>query len=374
MPKYYLKEVTTKRDLRQFIKYPLRLYKDHPYYVPAIYLDELTTLNPKKNPAFQHCEARYWLAYQGETIVGRIAAIINHKHKEKWHEPYIRFGWYDVVDDVAVSSLLMEAVENWAVERNLTAIHGPLGFSDLDREGMLIEGFEQLGTLATLYNYPYYPQHMNQLGFKKDTDWLEYRITIPDTLDPRISRAAEIVLERNNLIMPHLRSKQELLNYAPQIFGLINSEYSNLYGAVPLSEREIDHYVKTYFSFVHPDYVPLILDHQNQLVAFGVTIPSLSRALQKCRGRIFPLGWWHLLKAIRNNDLADLYLIAVKKQYQGLGLNLVLMEHVYRVFRNNNIKFVESNPELETNINVRSQWKIFTKQQHKRRRCFIKNL
>jgi GNAT superfamily N-acetyltransferase len=370
----YLKEVMNKKDLRNFLKFPLQLYKDQPYYVPGIYLDELTTLDPSKNPAFEHCEARYWLAYQGNAVVGRIAAIINHKHIEKWNEPYMRFGWYDTIDNLSVSELLMSAVEDWAAERNLSAVHGPLGFCDLDREGMLIEGFDQLGTLATLYNYPYYPQHLSKLGFNKDIDWVEYQIEVPSELDPKISRAAETVLRRMNLTMPRLHAKRELLQYAPQIFALINSEYSHLYGAVPLSDREIEHYVNVYFNFVSPEFVPIVLDDHQQVVAFGVTIPSLSTALQKCKGKIFPLGWWYLLKAIRRNSLADLYLIAVKKEYQGLGVNLVLMEHIYRVFIEKGIQLVESNPELETNLDVQSQWKLFDTHQHKRRRCFTKQI
>jgi GNAT superfamily N-acetyltransferase len=369
-----LKEIHSKHDLKRFIDFPLQLYRDHPCYVPAIYLDERITLDAQKNPAFDHCEARYWLAYKNQQIVGRIAAIINHKHIEKWNEPYIRFGWFDVIDDISVTTLLMNAVENWALERNLSAIHGPLGFSDLDREGMLIEGFDHLGTLATIYNYPYYPQHLLQLGFTKDIDWVEYRISVPNELDPKISRAAEIVLKRNNLIMPSLQSKHELLKFAPQIFELINNEYSHLYGAVPLSDREIDHYVRAYFNFVSPEYVPIILDQNQKVVAFGVAIPSLSKALQKSHGKVFPTGWWHLINAIRNNDSADLYLVAVKKEYQGLGINMVLMEHIYKVFIEDGIKFVESNPELETNHNVQSQWKFFDHHQHKRRRSFIKHI
>jgi GNAT superfamily N-acetyltransferase len=369
-----LKEVLNNRDLKNFIKFPLRLYQEHPFYVPAIYLDEQITLDANKNPAFEHCEARYWLAYRDKQVVGRIAAIINHKHITKWQQPYMRFGWFDAIDDISVSRLLMKSVENWAIERHLTAIHGPLGFSDLDREGMLIEGFEQLGTLATLYNYPYYPQHLLQLGFKKDIDWVEYLICVPDELDPKISRAAEIVLKRNNLIKPSFQSKHEILDYAPQIFELINGEYSHLYGAVPLSDDEIKHYVQAYFNFVSPEYVPLILDGNGQVVAFGLAIPSLSKALQKCGGKVFPAGWLYLLNAMRKNDLADLYLVAVKKEYQGLGVNMVLMEHIYKVFIKNGIKMVESNPELETNHKVQSQWKIFEYHQHKRRRCFIKFL
>lgn len=369
-----LKEVKTKQALRKFIYFPQKLYKNHPYYVPALFTDELQTLHPEKNPSFDHCEARYWLAYIGKRPVGRIAGIINRKHIQKWDQPYMRFGWFDFVDDLEVSGALLSAVGDWAAERELTALHGPLGFTDLDREGMLIEGFEELGTLATLYNHPYYPEHMIKHGFEKDTDWIEFELQVPPSLDPRISRATESILERNNLELLRPKTKKELLSYGPEIFNLINQEYSHLYGAVPLSEREIQHYIDAYFGFVHPDFIPLVVDEDNMLVAFGVAIPSLSQALQNSRGRLFPLGWLRLLRALNKNPRADLYLVAVAKRYQGLGVNLVMMDRLCQVFNQRGIKVAESNPEIESNLDVQSQWKILDKRQHKRRRCFIKHL
>lgn len=368
----HLREVKNDRQLREFICFPLKLYEDNPNYVPALFTDEYQTLNHQKNPSFEHCEARYWLALIGNQVVGRIAGIINHKHIQKWDEHYMRFGWFDFVDDLEVSGALLSIVENWAKESQLTALHGPLGFTDLDREGMLIEGFEELGTLATLYNYPYYPDHMAFHGFVKDIDWIEYELQVPSSLDPRITRSTDIILMRNNLKLLKINNKRELLRYAPNIFELINKEYSHLYGAVPLSEKEIQHYINAYFSFIHPDFVPIIVDDRENLAAFGGAIPSLSKALQKSSGRLFPLGWLRLLRSLRKNHRADLYLVAVDKQYQGLGVNLVLMDHLCRVFNERGIKVVESNPELETNVDVQSQWKILDKRQHKRRRCFIK--
>ena len=370
----HLKEVKSQRDLRQFIQFPLWLYKNHPYYVPALFMDEVQTLHRDKNPSFEHCEARYWLAFDGNRPVGRIAGIINHKHIQKWNEPYMRFGWLDFIDDPDVSSALLSAVADWAKQQKLTALHGPLGFTDLDREGMLIEGFEELGTLATLYNHPYYPEHMAQHGFEKDTDWIEFELQVPASLDPRITRATDVILERNHLSLVTPKTKRELLSYGLGLFQLINQEYSHLYGAVPLSEREIQHYIDAYFGFVHPDFIPLIVDKNENLVAFGVAIPSLSKALQKSRGRLFPFGWARLLRAISKNSRADLYLVAVAKRYQGLGVNLVLMDRLCQVFNQRGISVVESNPELESNLDVQSQWKILEKRQHKRRRCFIKDI
>jgi GNAT superfamily N-acetyltransferase len=369
-----LHEVQNTKDLSKFIRFPLKLYKDHPYYVPSLFPDEMNTLHWEKNPAFEYCETRYWLAYDDKRIVGRVAAIINHKHIEKWNQPYIRFGWLDFIDDNSVSELLLGAVEAWAREKGLEAAHGPLGFTDLDREGLLIEGFNELATLATIYNYPYYQMHLERLGYAKDIDWIEFELDVPVQMDERITRAAEIVLKRNNLHMLEPRDKKEILHYAPQLFGMINDEYSHLYGSIPLSEREKVHYTNTYFTFVHPDFVPMILDENDQLVAFAVVIPSLSRALQKSRGALFPFGWWHLLRALRVNDRVDLYLIAVAKHYQGLGVNMVLMNRVYQAFIARGIKKAETNPELEDNVNVQSQWKFIEKRQHKRRRCFFKAL
>ena len=372
--KILLREIKTDRELRRFIRFPLTLYKDNPFYVPALIMDEYQTLHHQKNPSFEHCEARYWLAYDGSQVVGRIAGIINQKHIQKWDEPYMRFGWFDFIDDLEVSQALLSVVEDWAKQRELTAIHGPLGFTNLDHEGMLIEGFGELGTMATLYNFPYYPKHMEHHGYGKDTDWIEFLLQVPESLDPRISKATEVVLKRNSLRLLNIRSKRELLSHATELFELINKEYSHIYGAVPLSEREIQHYVDNYLNFVHPDFIPLIIDEQENLVAFGVAIPSLSRALQKSNGKLFPLGWWRFLHALRHNRRADLYLVAVEKRYQGLGVNLVLMDHLYRVFKERGIKIIESNPELETNLDVQSQWKLFDKKQHKRRRCYIKQI
>jgi GNAT superfamily N-acetyltransferase len=369
-----LREIRTTGEIRRFITFAEKLYRGNPHYVPALKMDEMNILHPDKNPSFAHCDARYWLAFREGKIVGRVAGILNHKHREKWGEAYLRFGWLDFVDDPAVSAALLGAVEDWARKLGLEAVHGPLGFTDLDREGMLVEGFDELGTLATLYNYPYYPEHLARLGYSKDTDWVEYELQVPDVLDEKITRAAGIVLKRNNLHFLEVNNKQELLDYAPRIFQLINEEYSHLYGTVPLTDAEIQMYTDAYFGFVNPDFVPIILNAEGEMAAFGVTIPSLSRALQQCRGNLFPLGWWRLLRALQKNTRADLYLVAVRKRYQGLGVNLALMARVHRVFVSRGIQVAESNPELEDNVDVQSQWKLMERRQHKRRRVFIKRL
>ncbi|MCB2209892.1 GNAT family N-acetyltransferase [bacterium] len=369
-----LTEVHTKRQLKKFIKFPRRLYRGNPYYVPSMFSGELNTLDWDKNPAFEYCEARYWLAYDGKKIVGRVAAIINPRYNEKWDRPYMRFAWLDFVDDPAVSAALIGAVEDWAREKGLQAVLGPIGFTALDREGQLVEGFEELATMATQYNYAYYNDHLARLGYAKEKDWIEFELEMPEELDERIARAAQIVLKRNNLHMLEDPDKADVEKYADQVFDLINSEYSELYTNAPLSEREIEHYTKEYLGIVNPDFIPIVLDENDNMVGFGLTVPSLSRALQKSNGRLFPFGWWHLMRALRKNDRADLYLVAVKKAYRGLGVNVAMMSRVWQTFKEHGIKWIETNPEFEDNLAVQSQWKTLKKRQHKRRRVFIKPL
>jgi GNAT superfamily N-acetyltransferase len=369
-----VKEVTTLKELKSFIHFPFDLYRGNPYWVPTLLFDELNTLRRDKNPAFEHCEAKYWLAWRDNRIVGRVAAILNRKHLEKWGQRYLRFGWIDFIDDPSVSAALMKTVETWAKDSGMLAVHGPLGFTDLDREGMLVEGFDELATLATIYNHPYYPQHMEKLGYIKDTDWMEYELTVPAKPDETIARIADIALRRNKLHLLELRNKKELLKYARELFKLLDDEYKHLYGTVPLTGKQIEAYIDQYFGFVTPDFVPIVMDRDNRMVAFGIVMPSLSRALQKSEGNLFPFGFIHLLRALKKNARADLYLVAVRSEYQGKGVNAILMNKMHAVFNKLGITKVESNPELETNQNVQGQWKHYEKRQHKRRRVFIKQL
>jgi GNAT superfamily N-acetyltransferase len=329
--------VTTLRELRAFIRFPNTLYRNSPYWVPALFVDDYQTLRRDKNPAFDYCEARYWLACRGREIVGRIAAIHNRKHMEKWQQPYLRFGWVDFVDDPAVSAALFEQVEAWARKKGLSAVHGPLGFTDLDREGMLVEGFEELGTLATFYNYPYYPVHLERLGYVKDVDWVEYEISAPARPSATIARIANLAARRYKLRLLRVRNKRELLrprvekglpSYAHELFAVLNDEYQHFYGVIPLTDRQIDYYIKLYFNLLSLPFVPIVVDENDRLVAFGITMPSLSRALQKSGGRLFPFGFIHLLRALRKGDRGDLYLVAVRSEYQGKGVNAILMNEI----------------------------------------------
>lgn len=369
-----IEEVVTLRQLKQFVKFPYRLYKKNPFWVPPIYLDELNTLRRDKNPAFDHCEAKYWLAYQDGHMVGRVAAILNKLHMEKWNQPYVRFGWIDFIDDEEVSKALIATVENWAKQKGMKAVHGPLGFTDLDNEGMLIEGFDEVGTLATLYNFHYYPEHLAKLGYTKDIDWVEYEIDVPSEPNEKIERIADIALRRNNLTLLKLKNKKELRGYAEDVFDVLDETYAQLYGVVPLSEKQVQAYINQYFGFVNPEFVPLVVDANGKLVAFGITMPSLSRALQKSQGKLLPFGFIHLLKALKKNDRADLYLVGVRREYQGKGVNAALINEMNKVYNKYGIPKVESNPELENNVLVQEQWKYFDKRQHKRRRVFIKQL
>ena len=369
-----IKEVKTRRDLRLFIDFPFKLYRGDPFWVPVLVADEWNTLDSKKNAAFEYSRARYWLAFQDGKLAGRIAAILSEGHRSHWNQAYMRFGWIEFIDDAEVSAPLLGAVEAWAKEVGCTAVHGPMGFSDMDHAGMLVEGFDELPTMINIYNYAYFPQHLERLGYSKDTDWVEYELTVPQTLDPRITKLSEIILKRNGLHMLNARSKKDILPYAHRIFDLLNEAYSKLYGFVPLNEKQIEDYTKQYFGFIKPEFVPVVLNDKDEVVAFGITMPSLTRALQKARGYLFPFGFIHVLRALHHNNRGDLYLVAVKPELQGMGLNALLINQVFQAFSKAGITKAESNPELEYNTQVQAQWKHFEHRQHKRRRVYIKHL
>lgn len=369
-----IQQVQTKKDLERFVEFPYRLYRNNPYWVPPLRFDEMNTLRKDKNPAFEFCEAEYWLAFRGSEIVGRIAGIINHTFEKIWKHKYARFGWIDFVDDAEVASALLEVAEQWARNKGMEAVHGPLGFTDMDREGMLVEGFEEPGTLATIYNYPYYPHYVEMCGYGKDVDWIEFQVTPPQEVPEKVARIAEIALQRYGMRVLRVKHAKDLLPYAQKIFELINASYRSLYGFVPLTQAQIDMYVKQYFGFIKPEYVPIVLDSKDNVAAFGITMPSLTSALQKSKGRLFPFGFLHLLKAMRHNDTVDLYLTAVRPDLQDKGINAILMNEMNILYAQQRIARVETNPELETNTKVQAQWKFYESRQHKRRRCYIKPL
>ena len=368
-----IREITSKRDLKTFVEYPQKLYKGNKYYVPSLFFDEINTLSADRNPAFASAQSRYWLAYRDGRIVGRIAGIHLPKHEQKWGERLLRFGWIDFEDDPEIVAALLGKVEEWARQEGIDAVHGPLGFTDLDREGMLVEGFEEVATLATLYNYPYYPKRLEELGYVKDVDWVENEITLTDRSAEKIAKAAEIVSRRSELHM-FRGSKRELLKLAPQIFEVVNEAYRHLYGTTPLSEEQIRFYVDQYFGLAMLDFIPVVLDKENRVVAFGISFPSFSKALQRSKGKLFPFGFIHFLWAMMFSKRVDLYLEGVRDEYLGKGVNGMMMDTLYKNFVKHGMKVVESNPTLETNNHVQVQWKYFDRRQHKRRRIYIKHL
>jgi hypothetical protein len=367
-----IREVKTRGDLRTFIKVPFRLYKGCSQWVPPLLFDELKTLLKDKNPAFESCTAKYWVAFRDGEPVGRIAGIINHAYVQRWKTARARFGWIDFIDDRSVSEALYGTVERWARSEGMSSIHGPLGFTDMDREGMLVEGFEELGTMATNYNYPYYPVHTEALGYAKDTDWLEFEIKVPQTIPEKALRIAEITMQRRGLHMLAAKKAKDFLPYAHQIFEIINQTYGELYGFVPLTDKQIDLYVKQYIPNVVPDYLKVILDGTDTVAGFVIAMPSLSRALQRSKGRIFPFGFVHLLRALRRPRYLDLYLGAIRPDLQGKGADALLITELAKSCINNHIISAESNLELEDNVLVQGHWKYFERRQHKRRRCYLK--
>jgi len=369
-----IKEIHTRKELKQFVDFPHHLYAGNDYWVPTMRKSELDTLDRDVNPAFAYCDARYWLAMREGEVVGRIAGIINRRHHEVWGQPYMRFGWLDMVDDPQVTLSLLEKVEGWAGDENLAAVHGPLGFTNLDHNGVLVEGFEELATMAAGYNYPYYMDHMQAAAYAKDVDYVEFQMPMIEALPDRIVKLAAIVQKRYDLHFLEVSNKKELIPYARELFSLLGAEYKHLYGVVPLTDAQVEDYINQYFGFISPKFVPVILDKNEKMVAFGVVLPSLSRAMQKAKGRLFPFGFLHILQALRVNDRMDLLLIAISKAYQGKGVNAMLMDRMFRVFLEMGIQYVEANPELESNIAVQAQWKHFKRRQHRRRRIYIKHL
>ena len=369
-----IKEVTSPNELKKFIKFPFSLYKGNPYWVPPMLLDEYKVLNKDKNPAYEFCDVKLWLAFKDGKIVGRIAGIINHRYIDAWKNNYARFCYFDFIDDTSVSKALLDSAGSWAKENHMDKIHGPLGFTDFDPEGLLVEGFEELSTFGAIYNFPYYVNHIENYGYKKDVDWVEFLVKPPEQLLEKVDRIANIVAERYDLKILNVKKAKDLLPYGKEIFHLINHAYKDLFGFVQLTEKQIDMYIKAYFAFIKPGFVPVIMNNRNKVVAFGITMPSLSKALQKNKGRLFPFGFIAILKAMKNNPMADLYLVAVDPDMQDKGINAILINEMNKIFIKNKITVVETNRELETNLKVQAQWKGMDARQHKRRRCYIKSL
>lgn len=372
-----IKTVSTKKEMKTFARFGNRLYKGNKFYVPSMPLDDLNTFDKEKNGAFEFSEAEFYLAYRDGEVVGRVAAIINHKANEAWKVKQVRFGWIDFIDDLEVSAALLAAVEAYGKAHGMDQIVGPLGFTDFDPEGMLVEGFDRISTMALIYNYPYYPEHMKKHGYYKETGWVEYRLTLPDQLPERHRKIAQAVKERYSLsVVKKTRSQIKKERYGQKVFKLINETYCVLYGYSLLSEKQIDQYVDVYLSLIDTRMLTFIEDKNGDLIGAGLSIPALSEALQKSNGEIFPFGWWHLLKAMfwKKPDTLELLLVGVRPDYQNKGVNSLLMVDLLDTYREMGFKYAETNANLETNVKVQAMWEPFEKEQHKRRWVFGKDI
>lgn len=377
-----IKKVESRRDLCKFIDFHNELYKGNPYHVPNLYFDEMNTFRKDKNAAFDFCEAEYFMAYCDGKVVGRVAAIINHSANKKWERESVRFGWIDFVDDIEVSKALLKAVEDYGKSKGMKEIVGPLGFTDMDPEGMLLYGYDQLGTQATAYNYPYYPEHMDRMGgWEKDNDYVEYKLYVPEEMPEKYATIAKMIQKRYNLQVKKLK-RNEIYGengYGRKIFQVVNETFKDLYGYSKLTDRQIEQYVKMYLPMADLDLITIIEDWNtpdHKVVGVGISIPSLARALQKCGGKLFPFGWWHILRALKfhKTEVVDLLLIGVLPEYRQKGANALLFYDLIPHYQRLGFKWGETHVEMETNMKVQGQWQYLNREIHKRRRCYKKDI
>ena len=371
-----IKIVKTKKDLKTFIKVPHIIFKDHPYWVPPLIKDELQTFDRKKNPAYESADTRLFVAYKDEKPVGRIAGILSYIANDKYNIKNLRFGWFDTIDDYEVASSLFKAVENWGKELGMESLTGPHGFTDFDPEGMLIEGFDELPTIVTIYNNSYYPELTEKYGFEKDVDYVEFKTMVPHEtgIPEKLLRLAQRIKERSNLKIFKFKSKKEILTRSKELFNLLDEAFEEIYGSVPISKNQVEYYMKNYFSFVDPDMLKVVVNEKDEMIGFMITFPNLSKAFQKAKGRLFPIGWYHILKALKNHEVIDFYLAGIKKKYRGIGVDLLMVIEIVKTAMKKGFKYAESNPELEDNKKVHAQWKYYNPTQHKRRRIYKKKI
>jgi len=365
-------EVISRKELKQFVMFPFKLFAKCKYWVPPLISAEMQSLRKDLNPSFDYCEAKYWLAYKDGEIVGRIAGIINQRAIDKWRQRLVRIGWVDFIDDMEVSGALFETVENWAKERGMDGTHGPLGFTDMDNEGLLVDGFDKLPTIANIYNYPYYVDHFEKLGYTKVEDWIQYIFNASQPIPEKVQRINNLIMQKYNLRILQFASVREILPRAKEVFEVLNAAFVNLYGFVALTDREIDYYVKQYFSFIKPEYVCFIADATDKIIGFAISMPSLSKAFQKAKGHLFPFGFIHILKALRKNDTVDMYLNGVLPEWQNKGVHSIYYAEMNKRYIRNNIKIAIANPQLESNFHAISVWKNYDKELYLRRRCYRK--
>lgn len=369
-------EVKNKKQLKTFVEFPNKLYKGNKYYCPPMASDEINTFIPSKNPGYEFCESKQFLAYKDNKLVGRIAGIINYAHIERQNKKQIRFARFDAIDDIEVTKALFNAVKEYGKDKKMDEMIGPLGFFDTDREGMLIDGFDEKNLSITIYNAPYYQEHLKQLGFNKEVDWVEYQIKMPSEIDPRLIKIADHVKNRYGYKVVKFKNKNDLNSYARKALNLVNEAFNELYAYVPLTEKMIDNYIRDYIPIVNKDYVIVVVDKNDQVIGFGLMVPSLAEACQKHNGHLFPFGWMSFLKALKSkkNKILEMYFVAVKPEYQSTGVNSIIMVESIKAATKNKVEIAETGPELELNEKVQNQWKGFDARQHRRRRSWIINL
>lgn len=365
-----VKQVLNSSDLELFIKFPMELYKGNPYYVPPLINEEKSIWVKEENPALQYSEAAQFLAYKGENIVGRIAVMINHKEEKELGIRKVRFGWLDFIDDIEVSKSLINTAIEYAKSKGISKIEGPMGFTNLDKAGMLTKGFDKLATMIGIYNYDYYPKHMEQLGLVKEKEWVEFEINFPDTLPDKVEKFSNLIAEKYELELVKFKSKKDILPLVEPMFKLLDDTYKHLSTYTPITQEQIKHYKEKYFKFIDKDYIVCIKDKYGSLISFAITMPSYSKALQKAKGKLFPFGWWHLLNAGKKNDRANFYLIGIHPQYQKRGVTAIIFKEIYETFKKKGVKFLETNPELEENASIQALWQDYHPTNHKRRRTY----
>ena len=365
-----VKQVLNSSDLELFIKFPMELYKGNPYYVPPLINEEKSIWMKEENPALQYSEAAQFLAYKGENIVGRIAVMINHKEEKELEIRKVRFGWLDFIDDIEVSKSLINTAIEYAKSKGISKIEGPMGFTNLDKAGMLTKGFDKLATMIGIYNFDYYPKHMEQLGLVKEKEWVEFEINFPDTLPDKVEKFSRLIAEKYELELVKFKAKKDILPLVDSMFKLLDDTYKNLSTYTPITEEQIKHYKEKYFKFIDKDYIVCIKDKSGSLISFAITMPSYSKALQKAKGKLFPFGWWHLLNAGKKNDRANFYLIGIHPQYQKRGVTAIIFKEIYETFKKKGVKFLETNPELEENASIQALWQDYNPINHKRRRTY----
>ncbi|MEK9565933.1 MAG: GTP cyclohydrolase [Flavobacteriaceae bacterium] len=371
-----IKVVQNSKDLEAFVRFPFSLYQNNPYWVPPLIKEEIETLDPKVNPVYQNADARFFLAYKGETLVGRIAAMVNWIEVNQVGKNKVRFGWYDTVDELAVSKILLEQVVAFAKEHKLSRVEGPMGFSNLDKAGLLIEGFEEQNTMITLYNAPYYQEHLKALGYSMNAKWVEYEIKIDDFEESpeKVKRFSKLVMDRYQLKLLQFKSKNDILPYVDEMFDLLGKTYNELQTYVPIQNYQIEHYKKRYIKFIHPDFIKCIVDRKGQLIAFSITMPSFTKALKKINGTINLFNFFYLISALRKNNRASFYLIGIHPDYQNKGITAIIFNEMQKLFNKRNIRIVETNPELEENTAIQKLWKNYEHRLHKKRATFVKDL